>query len=89
MNIEQLSTNKLVRPSGREDLAEMIVAAGSRESAPPIEDREWPFSKAVFVALISSGYVCGMCSPSFLFHVQPNRAALGPVYIRYSGRDSR
>ena len=30
----QLSTNRLVRPSGREDLAEMVVAAGSRESAP-------------------------------------------------------
>jgi group II intron reverse transcriptase/maturase len=30
----QLSTTKLVRPSGREDLAEMVVAAGSRESAP-------------------------------------------------------
>ena len=30
----QLSTAKLVRPSGREDLAEMVVAAGSRESAP-------------------------------------------------------
>jgi group II intron reverse transcriptase/maturase len=33
-HIGQLSTNKLVRPSGREDLAEMVVAAGSRESAP-------------------------------------------------------
>src|SRR5450759_1013257 len=30
----QLSTNKLVRPSGREDLAEMAVAAGSPEPAP-------------------------------------------------------
>src|ERR1700738_3764560 len=33
-HIGQLSTNKMVRPSGREDLAEMVVAAGSRESAP-------------------------------------------------------
>src|SRR6202035_3032269 len=33
-HIGQLSTNKLVRPSGREDLAEMVVATGSRESAP-------------------------------------------------------
>jgi hypothetical protein len=68
MNIEQLSTNKLVRPSGREDLAEMIGAAGSRESAPPIEDREWPFSKAVFVALISSGYVCAALAFYFMFN---------------------
>src|ERR1039458_6776390 len=30
----QLSTNKLVRPSGRDDLAEMAVAAGSQESVP-------------------------------------------------------
>ena len=30
----QLSTNKLVRLSGREDLAEMAVAAGSQEPAP-------------------------------------------------------
>src|SRR5262245_40696103 len=30
----QLSTNKLVRPPGREDLAEMAVSAGSWESAP-------------------------------------------------------
>jgi hypothetical protein len=48
MNIGQLSTNKLVRPSGREDLPEMVVAAGSRELAPPTEDREWPLSKPVF-----------------------------------------
>src|ERR1700687_4446935 len=33
-HIGQLSTNKLVRLSGRADLAEMVVAAGSRESAP-------------------------------------------------------
>ena len=33
-HIGQLSTNKLVRLSGREDLAEMVVAAGSQESAP-------------------------------------------------------
>src|SRR5580704_13945586 len=30
----QLSTNTLVRPSGREDLAKVAVAAGSREPAP-------------------------------------------------------
>src|ERR1700738_2711894 len=33
-HIGQFSTNKLVRLSGREDLAEMVVAAGSREPAP-------------------------------------------------------
>ncbi len=33
-HIGQLSTNKLVRLSGREDLAEMVVAAGSPEPAP-------------------------------------------------------
>src|SRR5450759_4906785 len=33
-HIGQLSTNKLVRLSGREDLAEMAVAAGSPEPAP-------------------------------------------------------
>src|ERR1700687_5360348 len=33
-HIGQLSTNKLVRLSGRADLAEMVVAAGSREAAP-------------------------------------------------------
>src|ERR1700738_2184327 len=33
-HIGQHTTNKLVRLSGREDLAEMVVAAGSRESAP-------------------------------------------------------
>jgi hypothetical protein len=44
MNIEQRATNKL--------------AAGSRELAPPTEDREWPLSKPVFVALVGVGYVC-------------------------------
>jgi hypothetical protein len=68
MNIEQLSTNKLVRPSSREDLAEMVVAAGSRELAPPTEDREWPFSNAVFVALICVGYVCAAISFYFMFN---------------------
>jgi len=34
MNIEQRST-------GRGDLAEMVVAAGSRESPAPTRDREW------------------------------------------------
>ena len=57
MNVEQRSTNKLVRPSGG-DLAELVVASGLRETAPLAKHRERPFSKAVFVALISSGYVC-------------------------------
>jgi hypothetical protein len=68
MNIEQLSTNKLVRSSGRADLVEMVVAAGSRELASPTENREWPFSKAVFVALISVGYVCAALSFYFMLN---------------------
>jgi hypothetical protein len=64
MSIEQLSTNKLVRPSGREDLAKIVVAAGSRELAAP----RGPFSKAVFVALISLGYVCAALSFYFMFN---------------------
>jgi hypothetical protein len=54
MNIEQLSTNKL--------------AAGSRELASPTEDREWPFSKAVFVALVGVGYVCAAFAFYFMFN---------------------
>jgi hypothetical protein len=53
MNIEQWSTNKL--------------AAGSRESAPPTESREWPFSKVVFVALVAVGYVCTAYAFYFMF----------------------
>jgi hypothetical protein len=68
MNIEQLATNKLVRPSDREDLAEMVVVAGSRELAPPTEDREWSLSKPVFVALIGVGYVCAAFAFYFMFN---------------------
>jgi hypothetical protein len=68
IGIGQLSTNKVVRPSGCKDLAEMGVAAGSRVSAPPTKDREWPFSKAVFVALICVGYVCAALSFYFMFN---------------------
>jgi hypothetical protein len=54
MNIEQRSTNKL--------------AAGSRESAPPTESREWPLSKPVFVALVGVGYVCAAFAFYFMFN---------------------
>jgi hypothetical protein len=67
MNIEQLSTNKLVRSSGHGDLAEMAVVAGSQMSTPSIHDREWPLSKAVFVTLISVGYVCAALAFYFMF----------------------
>ena len=67
IGIGQLSTNKVVLPSGCKDLAEM-GAAGSRESAPPTKDREWPFSKAVFAALICVGYVCAALSFYFMFN---------------------
>ena len=68
MNIGQLSTNKLVRPSGREDLPEIVVAAGSRELAPPTEDREWSLSKPVFVALICLSYVSVALAFYFMFN---------------------
>jgi hypothetical protein len=54
MNIEQGSMNKL--------------AAGSRESAPPTESREWPLSKALFVALVGGGYVCAAFAFYFMFN---------------------
>jgi hypothetical protein len=54
MNIEQWSTNKL--------------AAGLRESAPPTENREWPLSKPVFVALVAVGYVCAAFAFYFMFN---------------------
>jgi hypothetical protein len=68
MNIEQRSTNKLVRSSGREYFAELVVAPGVRETAPATEHREWPFSKAVFVAVISTGYVCAALAFYFMFN---------------------
>ena len=67
MNIEQRSTNKLVRSSGGGDLAEMVVAAQSREAALPTQDREWPSTKAVFVTLISVGYLCAASAFYFMF----------------------
>jgi hypothetical protein len=54
MNIEQRWTNELT--------------AASRELAPPTEDREWPFSKAIFVALIGVGYVCAAFAFYFMFN---------------------
>jgi hypothetical protein len=68
MNVEQLSTNELVWSTDRRDLAEMVVAAGSQKSAAPTQDREWPLSKAVFVALISVGYVCAAFAFYFMFN---------------------
>jgi hypothetical protein len=68
IGIGQLSMNTVARPAGRRDLAEMVVAAGSRESAPPAKDHKWPFSKAVFVALICIGYVCAALSFYFMFN---------------------
>ena len=68
MNIEQRSTNKLVRSSGREDSVEMVAAPGLRETAPLTEYREWPFSKPVFVAVISTGYVCAALAFYFMFN---------------------
>jgi hypothetical protein len=58
MNIEQRST-------GRGDLAEMVVAAGSRESTVPTRDR--PLRKPVFVAVLSIGYVCAALAFYFMF----------------------
>jgi hypothetical protein len=58
MNIEQRST-------GRGDLAEMVVAAGSRELASPA--RDWPLRKPVFVAVISVGYICAALAFWFMF----------------------
>jgi hypothetical protein len=58
MNIEQRST-------GRGDLAAMVVAAGSRESASLA--REWPLRKPVFVAVISVGYICAALALWFMF----------------------
>ena len=60
MNIEQRST-------GRGDLAEMVVAAGSRESTAPTRDRESPLRKPVFVAVLSIGYVCAALAFYFMF----------------------
>ncbi len=54
MNIEQRSTNTL--------------AAGFQEPALPIKDRQWPFSKAVFVALVGVGYVCAAFAFYFMFN---------------------
>jgi hypothetical protein len=70
MNIAvgQLLTNRLVRPSGRKDLGERVVAPGVREAAQPTEHRERPFSKAVFIAVISSGYVCAALAFYFMFN---------------------
>ena len=61
MNIEQRST-------ARGDLAEMVVAAGSQESASPTQDREWPLRKPVFVAVVSLGYVCAAFAFYFMFN---------------------
>ena len=61
MNIEQ-------RSIGRGDLAEMIVAAGSQESALPTQEREWPLRKPVFVALVGVGYVCAAFALYFMFN---------------------
>jgi hypothetical protein len=66
MNIEPRSTNKLVRSSGREDLVEMVATPGLR--ALLTEYREWPFSKAAFVAVISTGYVCAALAFYFMFN---------------------
>ena len=60
MNIEQRST-------GRGDLAEMVVAAGSRASTALTRDREWPLRKPVFVAVISVGYICAALAFWFMF----------------------
>jgi hypothetical protein len=58
MNIEQ-------RSIGRGDLAEMVVAAGSQESAS--QEREWPLRKPVFVAVVSLGYVYAALAFYFMF----------------------
>jgi hypothetical protein len=58
MNIEQR-----LRTHG--DFAEMVVAAGSQESASPT--REWPLKKHVFVAVISVGYICAALAFWFMF----------------------
>ena len=68
MNIEQLSTNELVRSSDRRDLAEMVVAAGSQKSPPPTRVGDWPLSKVVFVALVGVGYVCAAFALYFMFN---------------------
>jgi hypothetical protein len=60
MNIEQRST-------GRGDLAEMVVSAGSQGLSPAIRDREWPLRKPVFVAMISVGYICAALAFWFMF----------------------
>jgi hypothetical protein len=51
----------MVRPLRREDLVEMVVAPGVRDTAPPIVHREWPFSKAVFVAGVRSKVMHSRC----------------------------
>jgi len=68
MNIEQLSTNELVRSSDRRDLAEMVVAAGSQKAPPPTRVGDWPLSKVVFVALVGVGYVCAAFAFYFMFN---------------------
>jgi hypothetical protein len=55
MNIEQRSTNKLVRSPDRGDL---VVAAGPQELARPTQSGEWDLRKVVFITLISVGYGC-------------------------------
>ena len=68
MNIEQLSTNELVRSSDRRDLADMVVAAGSQKSPPPTRVGDWRLSKVVFVALVGVGYVCAAFAFYFMFN---------------------
>ena len=58
MNIEQRSTNKLLPSSGRGDLPEIVIAAGSQGVAPATHGGGWDLRKVVFVTLISAGYVC-------------------------------
>jgi hypothetical protein len=53
MNIEQRSTNKFT--------------GASPVLAPPTQGSEWPLSKAVFVTLISAGYVCAALAFYFMF----------------------
>jgi hypothetical protein len=55
MTIAQLSTNELERPSGLDD-------------APATEHCKWSLSKAVFIALISTGYVCAALAFYFMFN---------------------
>jgi len=50
------------------NIEQRLTAAGSRELAPPTKDREWPFSNAVFVALIGVGYVYAALAFYFMFN---------------------